>query len=236
MTTYVEAKSAFEKYEAQNYPYQHRVRLLVGTLAGGTPTDPKVAKGWLQSKLRDKDDLIREMVAETMIERGLSEEEATQVALEMKNLNGFKREGGALVIEGRQVKAMLKEAATIATQEKRIKPKGWGSPQKGLKSYMAEHLFVIEDKIPLQQFEGEALMPVAEATGIMQRFVSTFRGTGIQYEEYVQDAVVEFTIESDHEFDEKDWAALFLTGERNGLGASRSQGYGRFKVMHFERI
>lgn len=237
-TSFTEATSVFERYRPKNFPYQYRVGLVIGTLAGGTPTDPKVAEGWLRSKWRDKDDLIREAVAETMTERGLTEEEATEAVNAMKHLNGFKREEGkGLFIEGRQVKAMLKEAASIAVSSGNIKGRGWGTTNKGLKSFVAEHAFVTDDRVFIQQYdESGNLVAVKEPTGIMQRFVSTWKGTGIQYEEFVQDAYVTFTIEADHEFTEQEWSAMLLTAERNGLGASRSQGYGKFKTVQFDRL
>ncbi len=69
----------------------------------------------------------------------------------------------------------------------------------------------------------------------MQRFVSTFRGTGIQYEEYVEDAKINFTIASDYDFSEEEWAMLWLTGQEQGIGASRSQGFGRYKVIGWDK-
>jgi hypothetical protein len=55
--------SAFEKYEDKAFPFRFTGTLHVHTLAGGVPTDPRVAEGWLRTKLADKDDLIREAVA-----------------------------------------------------------------------------------------------------------------------------------------------------------------------------
>ena len=62
--------------------------------------------------------------------------------------------------------------------------KGWGGKgvetnvRKWIKNWFPEHVFVIEDRLYLG---------VSEPTGIIQRFVHTPRGTGIQYEEYVND-------------------------------------------------
>jgi hypothetical protein len=43
--------SIFEGFRPAAYPYRFDVELVIGTLAGGTPTDPKVAEGWLKTKL-----------------------------------------------------------------------------------------------------------------------------------------------------------------------------------------
>jgi hypothetical protein len=207
------------------FPYRFAGQLVVGTIAGGTPTDPKVAEGWLRTKLGDKDDLIREMVAETMVERGVTADEAAKIVDTQKHLNGFKRDEQGLYIEGRQLKAALKEAASCAVAAGKLTARGWGKTNKGLLSYLAEHVFVVEERLHLG---------VTEATGINQRFVHTFRGSGIQYEEYVTDAKIDFTVMADHDFSEKEWAAIWTSGEQQGIGASRSQGYGRYEVTRWD--
>jgi hypothetical protein len=217
----------FEQYRAEAYPFRFDGSLLVATIAGGTPSDPRVAEGWLKTKLGlDKDDMIRNMVAETMVERGVGAEEATEIVNTMKNLNGFKRDDKGLYIEGRQLKAALKEAISIAVAAGKIEQRGWGKTNKWIQGYFAEHVFVLEDRLYLG---------VGEATGINQRFVHTHRGTGIQYEEYVNDAKIDFTVISDHDFSEREWALIWTCGEQNGIGASRSQGYGRYEVTRWDR-
>lgn len=219
--------SVFAKFASEMYPHRFSGQLHVGVIAGGTPTDPKVAEGWLKTKLGiDKDSVIREKVAEVMIERGLTADEATAIVSDTKHLNGFKRDERGLYIEGRQLKAALKEAASIAVAADKLTLRGWGKTNKGLLSYLAEHVFVVEDRLHLG---------VTEASGIAQRFVHTFRGTGIQYEEYVEDAKIDFTVISDHDFTAKQWAAIWLAGEQNGIGASRSQGFGRYEVTRWDK-
>jgi hypothetical protein len=227
------------------FPYRFAGQLHVGCIAGGIPTDPHVAEGWLRSKLGvDKDDLIREMVARTMVDRGVAADEATEIVNANKHLNGFKRERcptcpttGAfcdtgthqMYIEGRQLKSALKEAAAIAVDGGKVKPRGWGktNTRKGLLSYLAEHVFVVEDRLYLG---------VTEPSGISQRFVHTYQGSGITYEEYVEDAKIDFTVITDHNFAEKEWAAIWTTGELNGVGAARSQGYGRYQLTRWDRV
>lgn len=219
-------ESVFQKFNAKSWPYRFAGSLLVGTIAGGTPTDQKVAEGWLRTKLGAKDDLLREMVAETMAERGVDADEAAKIVDAQKHLNGFKRDEDGLYIEGRQLKAALKEAASVAVASGKLEMRGWGKTNKGLLSFLAEHVHVIEDKLHLG---------VTEASGITQRFVHTFRGTGIQYEEYVTDAKISFTIETDYDFTAEQWAHIWLTGERQGIGASRSQGFGKYTVTSWDK-
>lgn len=214
-------ESVFEKYRPVAYPFNFGITLHVPMIAGGTPSDPKVAEGWLKTKLGvDKDEQIKAMVAEVMIERGIGIDEATKVVNTNKHLNGFKKDENGLYIEGRQAKAAIKEAANVRWPKDR-----WGPSRKGTLSFFAEHVFVNEDRIYLNTFE---------ASGVNQRFVHTFRGSGIQYEEYVEAAEIAFSITTDYEFTEEEWAKLWLTGENQGIGASRSQGYGKYSVIRWE--
>lgn len=234
--------TAFQSFRADSYPYKFAGALHVDVLVGGTPTDPKVAEGWLRTKLGvDSDRLIQEMVAQTMVERGVTAEEAVPLVNAQKNLNGFKRDEKGLYIEGRHLKAALKEAVNVAySVGKLLNSKGknsWGLTAKGIHSFAAEHIVVPDDRLHLgisaDEFTRRAL--AGEGCGINQRFVSTFRGTGIQYEEFVEGATIDFTVWSDYDFTEANWAAIWLTGEQQGIGASRSQGYGRYQVTRWER-
>jgi hypothetical protein len=219
--------SVFASYQQKAWPIRFAGSLVIGTIAGGIPTDERVAEGWLKTKLADKDDLIREAVAKTMVERGITAEEAAKEVDSLKHLNGFKRDELGLYIEGRQLKAALKEAVSVAVASGKLQLKGWGETRKFITGYFPEHVFVLEDRLHLG---------VNEPTGIVQRFVHTFRGTGIQYEEYVEDAKVSFTVVTDHEFTDEQWAMIWLTGEQQGIGASRSQGFGRYEVTSWERV
>lgn len=228
--------SVFSKWDRESYPYRFAVTLDIPTLVGGIPSDPKVAEGWLRTKIQATDDRIREMVAEVMVERGVDLDEATQVVNDRKNLNGFKRTpDGVLFIEGRQVKAAIKEAVSVAVAAGKVEMTGWGKTRKWLTNFLPEHVFVLEETIILnQRGDNGELVPVKSPTGIFQQFVHTHRGSSIQYQEYVTNAVVEFVVICDHPFTAKDWAMIWTTGQQNGLGASRSQGYGVYSVTKWE--
>jgi hypothetical protein len=211
------------------------VALHADILVGGVPSDPKVAEGWLKSKIKDVDDgdrRIQEMVAEVMVTRGVAADEAIEIVNDLRNLNGFKRgivgdEGheGELYIEGRQVKAALKEAVSVAVAAKKLQMQGWGATRKFLTNYLPEHVFIPETKLWLG---------VKEPSGILQQFVHTHRGSSIQYQEFVQDVTLDFTVVSDHDFSPKEWGLIWTTGEFQGLGASRSQGYGVYQIVKWD--
>ncbi len=204
------------------YPHQFAVDLLIPKLVGGTPTDPSVAERWLKEKLGDKDDLLREAVEQVMTERGVTENEAVAAVKADRHLQGFKRDENGLYIEGRQLKSLIKEAAGVRWAGTR-----WGPTRKGTNSFFAEHVFVTEDRLHLG---------VEEPSGIAQRFVATFRGTGIRYEEFVTDVKLTASVITDYAFSDEEWALLWLTAEQLGLGASRSQGFGRFEVRGWDQV
>jgi hypothetical protein len=219
--------SVFVTYHQQNYPYRWSGSLHIFRIAGGVPTDPKVAESWLRTKIEAPDDMIREAVATVMIERNVSRDEATKVVNENRHLNGFRRDGEGLHIGGYQMKAALKEAANIAVNSGQLSGRGWGKTNKGLLSWLPEHVFVVEDKLHLG---------VDEPTRVEQRFVHTWRGNGIQYEEIVEDVHVPFTIESDWDIGRETWATIWTHGEYQGIGASRSLGFGRYEVEQWEAL
>lgn len=229
MTTATLARpaSAFAKFERKAWQHRFHGAMTIGTIAGGVPTDPKVAEGWLRTKLGTTDDLIREQVAEVMADRGVTADEATAIVNDMKHLNGFKRDDEGLYIEGRQLKAALKEAASVAVSTGKVDGRGWGKTNKGLASFFAETVMVEPERLHLG---------VTEATGIVQRFVHSWRGTAIQYEEYVENARIEFTVLSSWDFTAEQWAMFWLIGQEQGIGASRSQGFGRYVVTEWTEI
>ncbi len=199
--------SVFDKYETEVYRYAYRCELSVANIHGGVPKNPNVAKGWLKTKFQDKDGEITDLVKATMVEQGLDPDDPVDEstldglldeAVKMRQLSGFYRhpDTGELCIRGRHVKAMIKEAANIAYAKER-----WGPTRKGTRSFFAEHVFVAEDWIPLGRSVPD---------GVDQRFVSTWRGTGIQYDEFVEDAKVAFTVLTDYRFTAKEWGVLWV--------------------------
>lgn len=227
MTT-AEYTGPFNAFESEAWPHQFRATMTIGVICGGVPSDANKADGWIRSKVAASDDVLRDLVAQTMVERGITVEEATEEVAKNRHLNGFKRgPDGVLYIEGRQVKAAIKEAANSAVAAGLLTSRGWGTTNKGLTGFIAEHVMVVEDRIPLG---------VTEPTNVIQKFVHTFRGSGIQYEEVVEGATIEFTVRANWKFSERDWAMIWLTGQEQGLGASRSQGYGRYQITGWEPV
>lgn len=220
--------SAFARYRNVAWPYRFAGTLRVTRICGGVPSDPNVAETWLKAKLGVADEtVLQRQVAEVMAERGVALDEAIADVNRNRYLTGFKRDDQGIYIEGRQIKAAIKEATEIAVASGKIEQKGWGTTRKWIKAFTAEHICVIEDRIHLG---------VTEPTGISQRFVHSRFGSSLQYQEYVDDVDIHFTVTTDYEFSEQHWAMTWLTGEQQGLGATRSQGYGRYTVTRWEAL
>lgn len=218
----------FDSYRAGAYPFRFAGTLHVGMILGGVPSDPKVAEGYIKTKLGlDSEQLIQQAVAQMMVDRGITTDEAVVLVNDARSLNGFKRDEHGLYIEGRQLKAALKEACSVAVAAGKIPPDKYGKTRKNALGYLAEHVFVLQERLHLGAFEP---------TGIIQRFVHTWRGDSIKYEEYVEDAKIDFTVEADEDYPESFWANVWLCGERQGIGATRSMGYGTYTVTRWDRI
>lgn len=226
-------KSIFEDVQGKSYPFNYHGTLYLPVIVGGIPGDPKVAEGWIRAKVQGPETRIQELIAQTVIERQVSAEEAVKIVNELKNLNGFKRTPeGHLYIEGRQLKSAIKEAVGVAVGAKKIAQTGWGATRKWLSNFLPEHVFVQENELVLHNAEG---VPFTEPTEILQNFPHTRFGSSIQYQEAVREAYFDFTVLSDWNFTDKDWEMIWTTGELNGLGASRSQGYGTYKVTRWDK-
>lgn len=209
------------------YPFRYAIDLSIPQLAGGVPANPDAARQHIERKLQSNDQLLRTAVAELMLEKGITADEAAQEVRNQNHVVTFRRDPErGLWIGGYQLKAAVKEAASVARAVGRL-PARWGLTRKGIEGFVSEHIFVCEDRLYLG---------VDEPSGSVQRFVQTWRGSGISIQEYVEDAKLSATIETDHEFSEEEWAILWTTGERQGVGATRSQGFGRYYVTRWERL
>jgi len=206
-------------------------------LMGGVPKDPKVIEAWIRTKamITDTEELQR-MVFQTLIEMGadvtpdMSYEEMVTVSEQVaaiKQSVGFKVGEQGLYLESRVVKAMLKEVTNILYAGDR-----WGKTKKGPKSFVAERVFVNPDKIWLG---------VDDPTGV-HLFVGHPSGprgpqSNLTYYEYVERPEIEFdVIVAQDAVDDDHWPEMWQLGQENGLGALRSQGFGRFDIEEWEQV
>ncbi len=234
----------FEKFVPKVWHFKYKATLHFDTIAGGVPSDPKVAEGWIKSKVKDesKHERIHQAVQALMELRNFTEKEAIEELNEQRNSNGFLRNPvkgrlpvGQLYIEGRQAKAALKEAVSVAVAGGNLPKAKWGETGKGAIGFAAEHIQVMDQRIGLLHTDGS---PVTGPTKVIQTFPinKITKQTGIQYTEICENVRAELTVTTDKEFTHEQWATIWVTGSLQGLGASRSQDRGRYNVIGWERV
>lgn len=234
-----EYQPLFTRYRAS---IQFRDRIM-----GGVPLDPKLIEGWIKKNIPDLADPneLQRVVLRTLEERtGTTLDEgmtyadldkAIEQVAATKETTGFKRDKDyGLYIEDRQVKAAIKEACNIlfpwtggSTKQK----EAYGIA-KSARSFLAERVFVSPRTIWLGTKQPSGVeMVVGHVTGPQGQ-----RST-LGYHEYVDEPVITFDILVTRDaIDHKWWPDLFQQMEENGIGALRSQSFGRFTTLDFKRI
>lgn len=207
---------------------EYDLELNVTRIIGGIPRHPSVVQRWqearwpdLASKLQPGDPANPTEAAEITVE-GLGSQALSEA--EVKGIwTGFMERDGQLVIEARQVKAMLKESANIVRTMAPMQVRGKVIP---LRARLAERVFVHPLWIPLG---------VAEPTDTIERplHVMTAQGprTALKRTDYVDDAklVCELRVLNDGVISEAMLRFILDHAAENGVGADRSQGSGTFE-------
>lgn len=232
------ASDIFGKAAEQTYT-RYRVGLQFKHLiVGGIPSDKSVIEGWIRSRMDLGDAAIAELVSQTAEERGvMTPDEAIEAVMASDlapSVNGFKRdENGQLCIEGRIVKAALKEWANSAYPGTKFpgKTKIEGL-RKGLMRYLAEAVVVEDILIGLG---------VKEPTMVEERIkhVMTPQGprSSINRVEVVERPAITFTIAVRDDFiTEEAWARIWSVGEGIGLGSDRGRSDGQFEITEWQRL
>jgi hypothetical protein len=204
---------------------------------GGSPKDPKIIEGWLRAKAGITDaEEIRRALVRTMSELGaevnpeMTYEEldaASEKVAGSRETNGFKIDDHGLYIEGRQVKAAFKESTNILYAGEK-----WGATKKGPKGFLAERVFVAPDHLTLGRKEPDGIdMVIGQVTG------PDGRRSTLGYYEYVRRSVIQLDVLVTRDsIKEEWWVDLWSHMEENGLGALRSQGYGKFDLLAWDQI
>lgn len=223
-------------------------------IIGGIPktSDKKLIDDWLKGQ-GVTDAKARAEIADQTAEEMAEQEEQEIEAQTTKAWSGFKFRDGVPVIEERQIKAMLKEVASNAGFTTTFR-------RPSLRQLLQHAVFTDPQYIPLLGKPVE----IQESTGFTERVVHTWRGSAIKRADFVEGPVIDFVIEvfSNNELVRSRWddrketimrnhgiprargmtffdtllKTLFIMGEKVGLGAWRTQGEGKFKVVEFERL
>lgn len=206
----------------------YRLTIHADDLAGGLPVDPRLIEAWQQKHWSRRADLVLKpgdpQTPEEAAQR--TTELLAGVTTEESNWTTFPREPGTgrLCIEGRQVKAALKEAANIVKSMEAFHVRGKPVP---LRSKLAERVFVVERLIPILPERTEADETVERPIHVM-----TAQGPrdALKRADVVRhvDLVCTLKVLNDGLFTKQMLERLLEYAGQNGLGTDRSQGMGVF--------
>lgn len=233
--------SEFKAQFAEQLFDEYRVKLFLKDVAGGIPMHKDLIKGWIDATNKNKSDEERAKLVDATLETlpEVSEEK------EAKSWVGFKRNrDGHLYIEGRCVKAMLREAANIIKDlvpnggRQTGKNKGKSTGITALKSKVADRVFVVENRVFFTR-NGDRLTAPDE---LVERPVHVMTPQGprssLKRTDVLRDVEVEFTVRrlADTAVPEPSLYACLVYAQQLGLGADRSQGHGVMKDVECEKI
>lgn len=224
-------------------------------VVGGTPSSPKLIEGWLRAKMGiSREEEVRNLTQQTLRELGLEDavfgadgvnfatiEAASEAIAANANTTMFKRDSAGLYIEQRHVKAMLKECIAIlypGSKGTGVEANGpvhihkWGQTGKSPRSALAEWVFVDPDHIHLGTDRPDGIdLSIGHISG-----AGGTRST-LSYYEYVEQPEVTFTVKVlQDRVPPGRWPEIWLYAQESGLGAKRSQGFGRFDVLAWDVI
>lgn len=207
---------------------------------GGTPSNPKILAGHISAKAGVSDEAVKQKLLATSLAERLGLEAASanlddiMAAAEdvaaTQNTNGFRRDPAkGLFLPGRYAKALLREVVNVAFAGEK-----WGPTRKGAKNYFVERVFVDEaaDRLYLGREQPDGIELIIGHVSGPQGPQST-----LAHHEYVYQASTSFVVKSFRDSVTMDqWMVILELAENIGLGACRSQGFGRFAVTAFDKL
>lgn len=228
--------------ELDDYKRFHVQVKFIDKVMGGTPRNPELIAGWLKKNMGvTSEEQLVAATRRTLTELGVvtpelaSLEELTAAAEALgaeKHGNTFKRDSTGLFLEGRHVKAGLKESTNIAYAGDR-----WGKTKKGPKSAMAEWVFVDDIRVHLYR-DGEPITSPDDAY-VMHGVVNGPQGprsTLTQYDYCFQPELSWTMFSFEDRVQPDQWIKILKHMQFMGFGALRSQSFGRFKVQAFDQL
>jgi hypothetical protein len=211
-----------------------------GWLMGGTPKDPQIIAGWLRAKagVTDDEELL-EATRASLLGQGVDipanatfaqMQEASEAIADERKGNGFLRDHRGLLFEGRKLKSGLKESTAILYPYQGGHRAG--ATRKAPQAYLAERVFIEEELIALGRPEPDHVhLQVGQVSG------PTGKRSTLTYYDAVLQPTLEFTIMSTEDcVSVPMWQAILSHLQENGVGAVRSQSFGKFKVVAFDKV
>lgn len=220
------------KSKGEMYVFYEVVIKIRDKICGGIPKAKDVIEKWVGLKIKGAE-AQKEVVKETVEAMGdqLTEEKIASM------WTGFKKDERGPYIEARQVMALLKESANIL---KGLKPKsGKGSKPivniANFRARLAERVFVEPNRIYLGVGPEEPIVFIERTISVM-----TSQGPRSAWKrvDYVEQPTITFTLRvlNDELIDKEDLDKVLEHGQNLGIGADRSQGYGKFDLVSIEEI
>jgi hypothetical protein len=163
----------------------------------------------------------------------LVEEVSSQVDTEEETEFGwltFKRDDEGLLYEGRCIRGHLKDCALAV--------KDFFPDIKVFRSKVVNRMYIEESMIPVYKDN----VRVTEPDEAQQRFIQVMTRQGprstIKYVDYVDSPTITFHIRllNDGLIDIDHIKTMFEYGATHGMGAERSQGWGRYSVVDIKQI
>ena len=189
-------------------------------LVGGYPKNPEAEAAML--KARGLEDLIPPPVDPTTLSE--EDQKALKEQAIAKSATGFKSNGQGLYLESRQIKAMLKEAANVTKVMLGL---------KNMKSKIAERVFIEPTEIYLGKDR-----PDGTDTRIVHAMTMQGPRSSLKFCDFILQPEVSFRLRTlnDGLITGEYLRTLLEYAQENGLGADRSQDFGKFDVIKFEAI
>ena len=232
-------------FDGHIYDYYHVELQFKALLLGGIPKDPRVMQAWLRKRTGIvEDDTIQKLALRTLRDLGVEiggvlmdedMDKALDRVAEEKHTKGFKRHPQVGVyIESRQVAAMLKEAVAIRYPYKRGSAEygGWGPTAKTPQAFWVEHAFVEPYNIPVG-------IPAPDNIMLLLGHVSGAGGrrSTLTYVEICRQPRISFDLKITKDSIKAEWLErIWEQAQDDGLGADRSQQYGKFDVEVFDKV
>jgi len=205
-------------------------------LYGAVPAHPDLIRGWIKARMGLEGRELDEMVAKTLSEIAIDEEELTVHDLgdeeideivqeqERQTTQVFKTaEDGALCVEARTLKAAMRQ------QQKRL-----NLSAAGRAADLKNAIWITPIRIPLMR-DGE---PIREPDGYERFAKSLPYGSALARHAYVEQATITFDLHilRTAKLEVEDVKDIIAACQQCGYGAMHNLGEGRFMVTQFEEI
>ena len=206
----------------------YHLTLYVDRLVGGIPKHPALIKRWQEAHLKGTEPITAEQATEqTLNLLGSQAMDPDEVVSGIWTGFVTLRESDQLALEGRNVKAMLKESANIVRTLPEAQVRGKPIP---LRAKLAERVFVTPNRIPILDEHGNVITEPKSAERPVH--VMTMQGprTALKRADFVEDAVLncDLKVLQDGVITEKTLRLILDHACLNGIGTDRSQGNGTF--------